>query len=213
MRVAIAGAGDVGQAIARALLASGHQVLLIERYRPNYRPRLVPEADWMFADACELAMLQAAGIETCDVVVAASGDDKVNLVFSMLCKTEFALPRVLARINHPANRWLFTQAWGIDVAVFTSDSVVSAAEEEVSSGSPVRLMALQHSNTHIIGITVAPGSVVEGRPVRELELPANTALLALVRDGIVMTTDAEIRLHSGDEIVVVASANAEESLR
>src|SRR5438046_274881 len=86
MRVAIAGAGNVGQSIARAVLSAGHRVLLIERQRRHYRPGLVPEADWMWADACEVDALEAAGIQTTDVVIAATGDDKVNLVFALLCK-------------------------------------------------------------------------------------------------------------------------------
>src|SRR5690242_16449823 len=113
MRVAVAGAGDTGQSIARSLLRAGHQVLLIERHRAAYRPALVPDADWMFADACELATLQRAGIDSCDAVVAASGDDRVNLVFAFLCKTEFAVPRVVARINNPNHRDLFNGDWGV----------------------------------------------------------------------------------------------------
>ncbi len=101
MRVSIAGAGNIGQSIAHAVLSAGHKVLLIERQRPHYRPALVPEADWMLADACELAALEAAGIHTADVVIAATGDDKVNLVFALLCKTEFAVPRVVARVTTP----------------------------------------------------------------------------------------------------------------
>ncbi|SKJ95793.1 Putative potassium uptake protein [Mycobacteroides abscessus subsp. massiliense] len=112
MRVAIAGAGKVGRSVARELVDYGHKILLIERERSNFEPQSVPGADWFNADACELDTLEEAGIETCDVVVAATGDDKANLVVGLLAKSEFGVPRVVARINDIRNQWLFGQAWG-----------------------------------------------------------------------------------------------------
>jgi trk/ktr system potassium uptake protein len=131
MRIAIAGAGNVGQAIARSLLGAGHQVLLIERERRHFRPDLVAEADWMFADACEIDTLQQAGIQTADVVIAATGDDQANLVFAMLCKQEFGVRRVVARVNEPVNDALFTAEWGVDVAASTPHTLTVAIEAAV----------------------------------------------------------------------------------
>ncbi|SIK54477.1 Putative potassium uptake protein [Mycobacteroides abscessus subsp. abscessus] len=99
MRVAIAGAGKVGRSVARELVDYGHKILLIERERSNFEPQSVAGADWLNADACELDTLEEAGTETCDVVVAATGDDKANLVVGLLAKSEFGVPRVVARIN------------------------------------------------------------------------------------------------------------------
>ena len=96
MRVAIAGAGNVGRSIARELLENGHQVLLIEREARALKTATVPDAEWLLADACELASLEDARVQECQVVVAATGDDKVNLVVSLLAKTEFAVARVVA---------------------------------------------------------------------------------------------------------------------
>jgi trk system potassium uptake protein TrkA len=131
MRVAIAGAGNVGQAIARDLVAAGHRVLLIERQRRHFRPSLVPEADWMLADACEIDTLTHAGMETADVVIAATGDDKANLVFAMLCKREFGVRRVVARVNEPVNGPLFTAEWGVDVTASTPHTLTVAVEAAV----------------------------------------------------------------------------------
>jgi trk system potassium uptake protein TrkA len=131
MRVAIAGAGNVGQAIARSLLAAGHRVLLIEVERAHFRPSSVAEADWMLADACEIDTLQHAGIETADVVISATGDDRANLVFAMLCKREFGVRRVVARVNEPANGLLFTAEWGVDVAMSTPRMMTIAVEAAV----------------------------------------------------------------------------------
>src|ERR687895_2645461 len=97
MRVAIAGAGAVGRSIALELVENKHQVMLIERALNQIDPESVERAEWVNADACELASLEEAGLESCDVVIAATGDDKVNLVVSLLAKTEFAVRRVVAR--------------------------------------------------------------------------------------------------------------------
>jgi trk system potassium uptake protein TrkA len=131
VRVAIAGAGAVGRSIARDLHQHGHKVLLIERQRSHYKPELVPEVDWMLADACELASLEAAGIDTCDAVVAAAGDDRVNLVFAMLAKKEYGVGRVVARVNDPSNQWLFSPEWGVDVAVSTPGTLAAIVDRLV----------------------------------------------------------------------------------
>lgn len=213
MRVAIAGAGAVGRSIAQTLLEAGHKVLLIERDRPSYRPQLVPNADWMLADACELATLQAAGIDTCDVVLAAAGDDKVNLVFSMLCKTECRVPRVVARINNPDNHWLFTTAWGVDVAVSTPSALVAAVEHAVIVGDVVRLMTLPHSGANIVEITLPADAALVGTLVGDLALETDAALLAILRAGTVITPDPQTRLQAGDEVLLAATIEVEEQIR
>ncbi|MBV9353274.1 MAG: TrkA family potassium uptake protein, partial [Mycobacterium sp.] len=119
MKVAIAGAGAVGRSIARELLESGHQVCLIERNPEHVDVDAIPSAHWLLGDACELSLLESAHLEDFDVVIAATGDDKANVVLSLLAKTEFAVPRVVARVNDPRNEWLFDDAWGVDVAVST----------------------------------------------------------------------------------------------
>jgi len=112
MRIAIAGAGSVGRSIASELIENGHQVMLIDREPSAIRPSLIEDAEWVLADACEVSSLEEAGIQTCDVVIAATGDDKVNLVVSLLSKTEFAVNRVVGRVNDPRNEWLFTDDGG-----------------------------------------------------------------------------------------------------
>jgi trk system potassium uptake protein TrkA len=212
MRVAIAGAGNVGQSIARALLTARHRVLLIERRRAHYRPSLVPEADWMYADACEISSLQAAGIETADVVIAATGDDHVNLVFALLCKMEFRVRRVVARVNNPSNQWLFSSDWGVDVAVSTPSSLASAVEEAVESGEVVRLVALQHGFGDILELTLPAGSHLVGKPLAALAMP-DAAVLAISRQRTLHTPDPDLLMAAGDEIVLLVAADAEDRVR
>jgi trk system potassium uptake protein TrkA len=212
MRVALAGAGNVGQSIARALLADGHKVLLIERERAHYRPELVPQADWLLADACELAALQSAGVDTAHVVIAATGDDKANLVVALLCKREFAVPRVVARVNSPANQWLFTADWGVDVAVSTPGRLVAAVEEVVTTGDVIHLMTL-HGQGAIVALTVPSRSRLAGMAVSQLRIPVDAALLAVTRAREVLPPEPGLVLQAGDEIVLLAAEHAEAEVR
>jgi trk system potassium uptake protein TrkA len=213
MRVAIAGGGAVGQSIAQALLDVGHKVLLIERNREDYRPHGVPAADWLLADACELGSLRDAGIDGCDVVIATTGDDKVNLVFSLLAKTQFAVPRVVARVNNPSNEWLFTEEWGVDVAVSTPRTLVAAVEEAVSIGELVRLMTLHQGQATIVEITLPATSRLVGRPVSSLALPDGAALVTILRQRRVIIPQPESRLEASDEMVFVTTPDAEGQIR
>lgn len=211
--MAIAGAGAVGRSIAAASLHDGHKVLLIERRRDRYRPALVPDADWMLADACELAALERAGISTCDTVMAATGDDKANLVFSMLAKAECGVPRVVARVNDPGNEWLFTHTWGVDVAVSTPRALVAGVDEALTIGDIVHVMTLQHSQADILEITLPSTTAFAGVAVRELPLPAGAAVLTLVRNGAVLAAGPDTRLLPDDSLLLAAEASLEPRVR
>ena len=154
MRVTIAGAGAVGRSIAAELIENGHEVMLIERDLAEVEPEAVPAAEWVHADACEVASLEDAQVQDCDVVIAATGDDKVNLVVSLLAKTEFAVRRVVARVNDPRNEWLFTESWGVDVAVSTPRMLAAMVEEAVSVGDLVRLLTLRQGKANLVEVTL-----------------------------------------------------------
>lgn len=209
MRVAIAGAGAVGRAIGQALVITRNQVLLIEHRRSNFQPDLVPDADWLFADACEIGALQRAGLETCDVVIAATGDDKTNLVFALLCKTELAVPRVVARVNEPRHAWLFTEAWGVDIAMSTPNTLAVAVEQAVTVGDVIRLMTLQQGGGNIVEIMLPADSPLAGTELGDLALPAGAVVIAIMRDGALMTPRPQVRLRPSDEIVFVADADVD----
>lgn len=213
MRVAIAGAGAVGRSIARELLTKRHEVLLIDKDPIKVKPGRVKGAEWLLGDACEVANLEEAKLETCDVVVGATGDDKVNLVVSLLAKTEFAVSRVVARINHPANEWLFTEAWGVDVAVSTPRVLASLVEEAVEVGDIVRLFGIREGQANLVELTLPADASCSGVPVRELALPKDTTLVAIVRGRRVITPSPDEPVESGDELLFVALPEAEEALR
>jgi trk system potassium uptake protein TrkA len=213
MRVAIAGAGAVGRSIAAELVENGHQVMLLERDERNLKRDIVPEAEWVLADACELSSMEEAGLQDCDVVVAATGDDKVNLVVSLLAKTEFAVNRVVARVNDPRNEWLFNEAWGVDVAVSTPRVLAALVEEAVSVGDLVRLMTFRQGQANLVELTLAPDAPHVGHPVRDVNLPRDAALVAILRGGRVIVPTADDPLEAGDELLFVANQDVEAEIR
>jgi trk system potassium uptake protein TrkA len=213
MRVAIAGAGNVGRSIAQELIENGHQVMLIERQPNMMRPERVPQADWVLADACELSSLQEADLASCDVVVAATGDDKANLVVSLLAKTEFAVPRVVARVNRAENEWLFTDQWGVDVSVSKPRLMAALVEEAVTVGDLVRLMTFRQGQANLVEITLPPTAPYIGRPVREVPLPRDSALVAILRGRRVLAPTPNDPLEASDELVFVCTAEVEDQVR
>src|SRR6195256_1861019 len=203
MRVAIAGAGAVGRSIAGELLENGHEILLIDKAPTAISVERVPLAEWLLADACEITSLDEASLERCNVVIAATGDDKANLVVSLLAKTEYGVPRVVARINHPKNEWLFNESWGVDVAVSTPRLLSALVEEAVSVGDLVRLMTFRQSEASLVELTMPADAPLAGRRIGGIEWPADTALVAILRDGRGVVPNQDDPLEGGDELLFV----------
>lgn len=213
MRIAIAGAGNVGRSIAQELIENGHQVMLIERQPRMLRPERVPDAEWVLADACELSSLQDADVASCDVVVAATGDDKVNLVVSLLAKTEFAVARVVARVNRAENEWLFNEQWGVDVSVSKPRLMAALVEEAVTVGDLVRLMSFRQGEANLVEITLPEAAPYVGHPVREVPLPRDAALVAIVRGKRVLVPTPDDPIEARDELIFVCTAEVEDAVR
>ena len=173
MRVAIAGAGNVGLFIANDLLSAGHEVQLIEQNPAVVERAVAAEGiEWVVADACEVSSLREAGLERSDVVVAATGDDEDNLVISLLAKQEFAVPRVIARVNHPKNEWMFNENWGVDLSVSTPHLITALVEEAVTVGRLVRILQFEGGQARLVEVTLAENSPAIDRPLAETRRPA-----------------------------------------
>jgi trk system potassium uptake protein len=212
MRVAIAGAGKVGRAIARELISNGHEILLVDRDPEKARPDVVAGASVLLGDTCEIAVLDQADLPGCQVLIAATGDDKVNLVVSLLAKTEYGVPRVVARVNHPKNEWMFDEAWGVDVAVSTPRMLSALVEEAVTVGDLVRLFTFRQGNANLVELTLPPSSSVVGSRVGDVVWPVDTSLVSIIRDTRVITPSADDSLEAGDELLFVASPDQEQAL-
>ena len=215
MKVVIAGAGNVGTFLASDLAGRGHEVVVIEQVGDiaARAKNAVPNASCLHGDACEPWVLERAEVATADVMVAATGDDEDNLVISLLAKQEFTVPRVIARVNHPKNRWMFNESWGVDVAMSPPHILASLVEEAVSVGDLVKLFALEHGRVSLVELTLPANSPVAGKHVYDLRLPHDAALVAIVRDGHVIIPEPETPLVSGDEVLAITTSEAEDLLR
>ncbi|MEX2203176.1 MAG: TrkA family potassium uptake protein [Actinomycetota bacterium] len=211
----ISGAGAVGRHLAADLAARGHEVTLIEQV-----PEVLETAkDWapgvnlLLGDACEPWVLEKANLSSTEVVVAATGDDEDNLVTSLLAKQEFGVPRVLARVNHPDNEWLFSEQWGVDAAVSPPHILTAMVEEEVTVGDLVRLLPLERGGISIVEVTVPADSPTAGRPLYELRLPPDSTIVAIIRESHVVIPQPETVITPGDEVLALTIPDSESALR
>jgi len=209
MRVTIAGAGAVGRSVAAELTENGHQVLLIDKEPRAIKPDQVPDAEWLLADACELTSLEEAALQNCDVVISATGDDKANLVVALIAKTEFGVPRTVARVNHPSNEWLFNDSWGVDVSVSTPRIMSALVEEAVTVGDVVRLFTFRQGDANLVELTLPTDSPYAGIQLENVMWPSDVSLVTVLRDGRVLTPDPQRSLEAGDELLFVAGPEHE----
>jgi trk system potassium uptake protein TrkA len=212
MRVVIAGAGSVGRSIARELLHNGHKVLLIDKDFDDVQAGLVPAATWLLADACEISSLHEAGLAECDVVVAATGDDKANLVLSLLAKTEFGVPRTVARVNNPKNEWMFDEAWGVDVAVSTPRLMTALVEEAVSIGDLVRIFTFGQGQSTMVELTLPEDSPYAGKRVGDVPWPDDGVLVGIIREDHPIAPSRDDSLEAHDELLFLATPEIEDAL-
>jgi trk system potassium uptake protein TrkA len=214
MRVAIAGAGNVGLFIANDLRAADHEVLIIEQNPAVVKRAQAAEGiEWYIADCCEVNSLRAAGLESCDVVVAATGDDEDNLVLSLLAKQEFAVPRVIARVNHPKNEWLFNENWGVDLSVSTPHLITALVEEAVTVGRLVRILQFEGGQARLVEVTLAENSPVIDRALKDIDVPRNATVVAIVRDEHVVMPRGDSVFEAGDEVLAMVTPESEDEVR
>ena len=214
MRVVIAGGGAVGRHLAADLLARNHEVILIEQDPATLeKAREWERVELILGDACEPWVLEAAKLSTADVMVAVTGDDEDNLVTSLLAKQEFAVPRVLARVNHPKNEWMFTEQWGVDASVSPPHILTAMVEEAVTVGDLIRILPLERGRISVVELKLPVDSPNAGRPLFELRLPADSAIVALVREKHVLIPQPETVMAAGDEIIALTSPQSESALQ
>ncbi len=217
MRVVIAGGGNVGTFIASELNKAGHDVVIVEVDGDHARqqmkidePKGVP---WLIADACEVSEFAKADVDKADVVAAVTGDDEDNLVISLLAKQEFAVPRVVARVNNPKNHWMFNEMWGVDVSVSTPHLLTALVEEAVSVGSLVRLLTFEGGRAGLVEVTLAATSPAVNKEIVELGFPRDSTVVAILRQDHVVVPRGDTPLLEGDEVLVLVTPDSEDAVR
>jgi trk system potassium uptake protein TrkA len=199
------------------LQSSGHEVTLIDSdptiVAQGKATRSPVGVTWMLGDACEVPTLTSAGAAEADVVAAVTGDDEDNLVVSLLSKQEFAVPRVLARVNNPKNEWMFNEQWGVDVSVSTPHLLTGLVEEAVTVGSFVRLLSLEGGKARLAEVTLAPGSPAIAKELTDLGLPRESTVVAVLRAGHVVVPRGDTVLLEGDEVLILVTGGVEDEVR
>lgn len=213
MKVVVAGAGNVGRYLSLKLAERGHAVTLLERDPETLAALGECDLRMHVGDACAPDVLERGGVREADVLVAATGDDEDNLVICLLGKEEFAVPRVLGRVNHPTNEWLFDDSWGVDLAVSPPHLLVSLVEEEVTEGALVPLLRLEKGQVELLEVRLDQRSAAVGQRVSDLELPVGASLLAVVRDGHVTPCRGATPLEEGDEVIALSAVEYHDDLR
>ena len=213
MKIFVAGAGNIGRYLAYDLGNRGHEVTLMDLSQMSLDMVPSDRISRVLGDACSPKILEAAGLREADVAIAATGDDEDNLVISLLAKQEFAVPRVVARVNHPVNEWLFDDQWGVDLAVSPPHMLTALVEEEVSSGDLVHLLKLQRGKVELVEVRLEANSPAVERRIEELDLPGGATLVAVLREGHVVTCRGTTPLTEGDEVLALVGEDQVEQLR
>jgi trk system potassium uptake protein len=215
VRIVVAGAGNIGRHLAHDLQRRGHDVVVIEQ-DPAVLDRAqedAPGVTFILGDACEPWVLDKAEVRASDVIVAATGDDEDNLVTALLSKQEYGVPHVVARVNHPKNEWMFNESWGVDVPMSPPHVLTALVEEAVTVGDLVRLFKLERGQVSLVEITLSEEAPIADRPLYELRLPPDSAVVAILRRGHVVIPQPETQLVPGDEIMAIATPETEDKLR
>jgi len=213
MYAVIVGGGKVGANLTRELIAKGHEVTLIEGYRPLYL-RLERELEHavQYGDGTELWVLERAGIQRADLVVPVTGDDEDNLLIGQVAKEKYLCDRIIARCNNPRNLQHF-KLLGVMPAVSATDLILNLIEHEVPGHGLVHLLDLPDEQLEIIEIEVLAGSPADGRRVSEVALPDGSLIISVLRrggGGFVPKGDTVIT--RGDEVLVVLDPGLEASI-
>lgn len=216
MRAVIVGGGSVGRFIAAQLATSGHAVSVLDSdggVVGRYAEHAEAGVTWTKGDGCDVATLAAVGVGDCDVVAAVTGDDEDNLVVSLLAKQEFAVPRVVARVNNPNNEWMFNEMWGVDVSVSTPHLITGLVQEAVDVGSFVRLLSFEGGKAKLAEVTLAEGSPAADREIVELGFPREATVVAVLRRDRVVVPRGDTVLRVGDEVIVLIAGDSEPDVR
>jgi trk system potassium uptake protein len=215
MNILIVGAGKVGRNLAQFMLEQGrHTITLVEKddQVASVLFGTLPGVMLIEGDGCDPTVLREAGAESADAVAAVTGDDEDNLVVALLCKREFRIRRVFARVNNPKNHWLFTARMGVDVPVDDAQMLARSLEADINLGAVVQLLQLREGRVTLAEFTVAPKSGAVGRPIHVLKLPPECVLAALLRADEVIIPSGDTTIEAGDQVIALVRVGREDAL-
>jgi trk system potassium uptake protein TrkA len=212
MYVIIAGAGKVGWNLARELIAKDREVTVIES--DHHRYRVVEEElehAVQYGDATELWVLERAGIQRADLVIAVTGDDEDNILICQVAKERYGVQRIVARVNNPRNLQHF-KLLGIQPAVSATDLILRLIEHEVPEYGLIQLLALEEEHLEIIELEVADDSVAAGQMVKDIVLPDGSLIISVLRGGAGFVPKANTVIEAGDQVLLILDPGLESQI-
>jgi len=213
MYVILVGGGKIGYYLAKALMAEGHEVLLMEKDRKTADSLAEEFGDVvLYGDGCEIRTMNEAGMGRANVVVAVTGDDEDNLVICQMAKSKFGVPRTIARVNDPKNEELF-RSLGIDQTVSSTRIIFNLLEQQIETGKVILLAALKKGEMEVVEADITSGSPVAGQKVGQLGLPPGSLIISIIRDEHAILPHADTKLRIGDSVIAMIKAERERELR
>jgi trk system potassium uptake protein TrkA len=208
MFVIIVGGGNIGSHLAKMLLEGGHTVKVIDERTVvlDKLPHELPPDAIVSGDGSSPLTLENAGIRKANVLAAVTGNDETNLVVTSLARFEFNVPRVIARVNNPKNAWLFNQEMGVDVALNQADILARLVAEEMSLGDMMTLLKLRKGEFSLIEEKVHPLSISADKKLRDIDLPADSVVVAIIRKNQLLIPHGDTILQAADEVLALVHA-------
>lgn len=213
MQILVIGGGVVGSYLAQ-IFSDSNEVTVVDVSQDKCDALTLRHKNIsvICEDGCEPWVLEYAGVKDADLVLAVTGDDEDNLVISGLAKYEYDAPKVIARVNNPRNKWLFTRSWGVDIEVSTPDIIANIVEEETTLGEVITVMKLKAGDIGLVEITLPDDSPALGKPISELELPPETLIVTVIREEAMLIPKAETSLQSEDKVLAITHIDHKERL-
>lgn len=207
MKVIIVGGGQVGAYLTLLLRERGHEVLVLEakEARAGILKQSLSEDTVVYGNGADPATLEAAGVRRADVVAAVTGSDETNLVIATLAKLEYGVRRVVGRVNNPKNAWLFTPVMGVDAALNQADVMAHLVAEEMSMGDMMTLLKLHGGKYSLVERMVGPASPVAGKALRDIELPRECVLVAVIRSSDLLIPRGDTVIKANDKLIAITN--------
>jgi len=207
MLVIIVGGGRTGSQLARLLLQQNYEVRVVDNRKEilsnihlELPTEVIVEGDPLHPD-----ILERAGIAEADVLAACTTSDEMNLVLAYYAREHYSVPRTISRVNNPRNAWVFNKLFDVDVALNQAEILARLIEEEMSMGDMMTLVKLRKGQYSLVEEKIAEGAPGIGIAIKDLGLPEQCVIAAIIREGEVMIPRGVTTMQAGDEVLAITN--------
>lgn len=208
-RFVVMGAGEVGFHLARALSSEGHSVTVIEP-DPERQERIEDELDVavVAGNGAHVPVLEAAAVETANLFIAVSSSDEANMAASLLAKrmgADRSVVRVAAAEEVVGHRQVYEEAFGTDLLLSTQLLTTTRILNLIRGHNTMAVEYFADGEVQLRKISVEEGSLLTRRPLREVELPKDSLVVAFFRGEELIIPGGDDHAEVGDEALILAT--------